>query len=107
MFLDPLFKLMAEKQASDMFFTAGAPIQIKINGVVMPVNAQVLDPASVKKIAYDVMSEEQAKEYEKTLEMNFAVGRADLGSFRLNIFRQRGAVAIVIRFIKPDIPSIE
>ncbi len=107
MFLDPLFKLMADKQASDMFFTAGAPIQIKINGVVMPVNAQVLDPAAVKKIAYEVMSEDQTKEYEKTLEMNFAVGRTDLGSFRVNVFRQRGAVAIVIRFIKPDIPSVE
>ena len=107
MFLDPLFKLMAEKQASDMFFTAGAPIQIKINGVVMPVNAQVLDPAAVKKIAYEVMSEEQIKDYEKNLEMNFAVGRADLGSYRVNVFRQRGAVGIVIRFIKPDIPSVE
>ena len=107
MFLDPLFKLMAEKQASDMFFTAGAPIQIKINGRVMPVNSQVLDPAAVKKIAYEVMSEHQTKEYEKNLEMNFAVGRAELGSFRLNVFRQRGAVAMVIRFIKPDIPSIE
>ena len=107
MFLDPLFKLMAEKQASDMFFTAGAPIQIKINGVVMPVNAQVLDPAAVKKIAYEVMSEEQIKDYEKALEMNFAVGRADLGSFRVNVFRQRGAVGIVIRFIKPNIPTIE
>ena len=107
MFLDPLFKLMADKQASDMFFTAGAPIQIKINGVVMPVNAQVLDPAAVKKIAYEVMSEEQVKEYEKTLEMNFAVGRAALGSYRVNVFRQRGAVGIVIRFIKPDIPGVE
>ncbi len=107
MFLDPLFKLMADKQASDMFFTAGAPIQIKINGVVMPVNAQVLDPAAVKKIAYEVMSEDQVREYEKALEMNFAVGRAELGSFRVNVFRQRGAVAIVIRFIKPNIPTVE
>jgi len=107
MFLDPLFKLMADKQASDLFFTAGAPIQIKINGTVMPVNAQVLDPAAVKKISYEVMSEEQINEFEKTLEMNFAVGRSDLGSFRLNVCRQRGAVAMVVRFIKPDIPSIE
>ncbi len=107
MFLDPLFKLMAEKQASDLFFTAGAPIQIKINGVVMPINAQLLDPATVQKIAYEVMSEDQIREYEKALEMNFAVGRPDLGSFRLNVFRQRGAVAMVIRFIKPDIPTIE
>ncbi len=107
MFLDPLFKLMAEKQASDMFFTAGAPIQIKINGTVMPVNSQLLDPAAVKKICYEVMSEDQIKEYENIHEMNFAVGRAELGSYRVNIFRQRGAVAMVIRFIKPDIPSIE
>ena len=107
MFLDPLFNLMAEKQASDLFFTAGAPIQIKINGRVMPVNAQVLDPAAVKQIAYEVMSEDQIRDYEKSLEMNFAVGRATLGSFRVNVFRQRGAVAMVVRFIKPDIPSIE
>ena len=107
MFVDPLFKLMAEKQASDMFFTAGAPIQIKINGVVMPVNAQVLDPATVKAIAYEVMSELQIKEFEQKLEMNLGVGRAELGSFRVNVFRQRGAVGMVIRFIKPTIPSLE
>jgi twitching motility protein PilU len=107
MFLDPLFNLMAEKQASDMFFTAGAPVQIKISGRVMPVNSQILDPAMVKKIAYEVMNEEQIKGYEQTLEMNFGVGRANLGSFRLNVFRQRGAVAMVIRYIKPDIPSLE
>jgi twitching motility protein PilU len=107
MFVDPLFTLMAEKQASDMFFTAGAPIQIKINGVVMPVNSQTLDPAGVKKIAYEVMTEQQIIDYEKTWEMNFAVGRSALGSFRVNVFRQRGAVAMVIRFIKPNIPSIE
>ena len=107
MFVDPLFKLMAEKQASDLFFTAGAPIQIKINGVVMPVNAQVLDPAAVKAIAYEVMSELQIKEFEQKLEMNLGVGRAELGSFRVNVFRQRGAVGMVIRFIKPTIPTLE
>jgi twitching motility protein PilU len=107
MFLDPLFKLMAEKQASDMFFTAGAPIQIKINGVVRPVNSQILDPASLKKIAYEAMNEEQQKEFEQTLEMNFAIGRTDLGAYRVNVFRQRGATAIVVRFIKPNIPSVD
>jgi twitching motility protein PilU len=107
MFLDPLFKLMAEKQASDMFFTAGAPIQIKINGVVRPINSQIMDPASLKKIAYEAMTEEQQKEFEQNLEMNFAIGRTDLGAYRVNIFRQRGATAIVVRFIKPNIPSVD
>ena len=107
MFIEPLFKLMAEKQASDMFFTAGAPIQIKINGVVMPVNSQIIDPPTCKKICYEVMNEQQIKEFEEKFEMNFAVGRAELGAYRVNIFRQRGVPAMVIRFIKPDIPSLE
>ena len=107
MFLDPLFKLMAEKQASDLFFTAGAPIQIKISGRVMPINSQVLDPAATKKICCEVMSEDQVQEFEKNLELNFAVGRAGLGSYRVNVFRQRGAMAMVIRYIKPEVPTIE
>ena len=98
---------MAEKQASDLFFTAGAPIQIKINGVVMPINSQVLNPAAVKKIAYEMMSEYQIKEFEKTLEMNLGVSRSEIGRFRVNVFRQRDSVAMVIRFVKPDIQSIE
>ena len=63
-FVTPLFKLMSDKQASDMFFTAGAPIQIKINGTVMPVNNQALDPEQVKKICYELMTESQIKEFE-------------------------------------------
>jgi len=107
MFVTPLFKLMAEKQASDMFFTAGAPIQIKINGVVMPINSQALDPDQCKKICYELMTEAQIKEFESIHEMNFAQSGGDLGNFRINIFRQKNAVAMVIRFVKPDVPAFE
>jgi twitching motility protein PilU len=112
MFVTPLFRLMAEKQASDLFFTAGAPIQIKINGVVMPVNNQALDPEQVKKICYELMNEAQIKEFETGHEMNFARrGQNDegemIGNFRINIFHQRNTVSMVIRFVKPDVPSFE
>src|SRR5262245_31067225 len=113
MFVTPLFKLMAEKQASDMFFTAGAPIQIKINGLVMPINNQVLDPEQVKKICYELMSEAQIAEFESKLEMNFARrgftedSKGPLGNFRINIFRQRNTVSMVIRFVKPDVPAFD
>ena len=107
MVLTPLFKLMAEKQASDMFFTAGSPIQIKIQGEVMPINAQVLDPASVQKMAYECMTPEQIKAFEAELEINFSLIESGVGSFRVNVFRQRGAVAMVIRHIKVAIPTIE
>jgi len=107
MVLTPLFKLMAEKQASDMFFTAGTPIQIKIQGDVMPINAQVLDPAAVKKICYECMTEEQIAVFERDLEINFSIVESGVGSFRVNVFKQRGAVAMVIRYIKVNIPSVE
>ncbi len=107
MFVTPLFKLMAEKQASDIFFTSGAPIQIKINGVVMPVNNQVLDPEQVKHIAYEMMTENQIKEFEARHEMNFATAETGVGNFRVNAFHQRNSVGIVIRFVKPDIPAYD
>jgi twitching motility protein PilU len=107
MVLTPLFKLMAEKQASDMFFTAGSPIQIKIQGEVMPINAQVLDPTAVKKMAYECMTPEQIQSFEAELEINFSLIESGVGSFRVNVFRQRGAVAMVIRHIKVMIPTVE
>lgn len=107
MFVTPLFKLMSDKQASDMFFTAGAPIQIKINGTVMPINSQSLDPEQVKKICYELMTPAQIQEFEAQHEMNFAQSGGDLGNFRINIFRQKNTVAMVIRFVKPDIPAFD
>jgi twitching motility protein PilU len=106
MLLTPLFHLMAEKQASDLFFTADAPICIKINGAVMPINAQALDAEAVRKIAWDVMTEAQVGIFERQLELDFSCTVRDVGTFRINVFQQRGAVAMVIRHVKNRIPSI-
>jgi twitching motility protein PilU len=107
MFLSPLFKLMAEKQASDLFISAGAPVSIKILGSVMPVNAQVIDPETARKIAYEVMSDRHIREFEETMEMNFSYVVQDVGRFRVNVFRQRGNVAMVIRYLKSGTPGID
>ena len=107
MFLTPLFKLMAEKQASDLFISAGAPVSIKILGIIMPVNQQIIDPETSRKIAYEVMSDKQIKEFEETMEMNFAQVIPDIGRFRVNVFRQRGNVAMVIRFLKSGTVGID
>jgi twitching motility protein PilU len=107
MFLTPLFKLMAEKQASDLFISAGAPVSIKILGIIMPVNQQIIDPETSRKIAYEIMSDKQVKEFEETMEMNFAQVVPDIGRFRVNVFRQRGHVAMVIRFLKSGTVGID
>ena len=107
MFVQTLFKLMADTQASDLFFTAGAPVQIKIKGEVVPVDATVLDAARMKEIAYEAMSQDQIAAFERDLEINFSLVERGVGSFRVNIFRQRGACGMVIRHIKVDIPTVE
>jgi len=71
--LTQLFRLMAEKHASDLFFSAGAPVYIKIEGEIRPVNQQILDPTIVKKIAYALMSAQQIATFEAVLEMNFGL----------------------------------
>ena len=107
MILDKLFQLMAEKQASDIFISAGAPIHIKIQGNTLPVNQQVMLPDMIEKIAYELMSPDQIKTFEASWEMNLSFGVPNVGNFRVNIFRQRGSTSIVIRFILGNIPAME
>ena len=107
MFVRTLFKLMADTQASDLFFTAGAPVQIKIKGEIVPLDQNMLDPTTMNKIAYEAMTPEQIAIFEKDMEINFSLAERGIGSFRVNIFRQRGACGMVIRHIKFKLPTIE
>jgi twitching motility protein PilU len=107
MILDKLFQLMSEKQASDIFISAGAPIHIKIQGNTIPVNQQIMLPDMIEKIAYELMSPEQIKTFETTWEMNLSFGVPNVGNFRVNIFRQRGSTSIVVRFILGNIPALD
>jgi twitching motility protein PilU len=103
----PLFKLMVEKKASDLFFTSYAPVKIKIEGQIFPVNKQILSPEMVKQAAYGLMNAEQIEYFEEELEIDFAISEPGLGRFRVNVFHQRGYPAIVLRYITADMPRLE
>ncbi|MCX7692957.1 MAG: PilT/PilU family type 4a pilus ATPase [Tepidimonas taiwanensis] len=106
MILDKLFQLMSEKQASDLFISAGTPIHIKIQGNTMPVNQQVMTPDMIEKIALELMTPEQAEVFEAEMEMNLSFGVPQVGNFRVNLFRQRNSIGIVVRFILGNIPEL-
>ncbi len=103
----PLFKLMVEKKASDLFFTANAPIKIKIEGRIIPVNRQVLTADQVRQAAYGLMNQEQIDYFQQELEIDFAVSEPGLGRFRVALFHQRGNPAMVLRYITAEMPSLE
>jgi len=107
MIFDKLFLLMAEKHASDIFVSAGAPIHIKIQGTVMPINQQIMTPAAIKKMADELLSPAQAMHFEAMKEINISFGVHQIGNFRINMFRQRSSIAIVVRYITSQIPKLE
>ena len=107
MILEKLFQVMADRQASDIFITAGAPIHIKIDGAIVPVNQQMMEPAMIEKIANELMNPEQTQTFEETKEMNLSLGVPRLGNFRINIFRQRSSISIVVRYILGNIPALD
>ncbi len=100
-------KIMVDKEASDLFFSPGAPINIKIEGITSAIDDQVLPAGSVKKAAYAIMNEEQQQQFKENLELDISASIKKIGHFRINVFRERGDVAMVIRYIKNRIPSIE
>ena len=100
-----LFQVMSDKKASDIFLSVGSPINIKINGVAMPVNHTVLNAEAVKTLLYEVLNEKQIKEYEDEMELNTAYALEGVGAFRISAFRQKGSPAVVVRFIPGSVPA--
>jgi twitching motility protein PilU len=100
-----LLRIMIQKEGSDLFLTTGAPPSIKAFGKLIPLSTQALPAGAVKQIAYQIMSPEQIKDFEQSPEMNLAIFDPEIGRFRVNIFQQRGQIALVARNIKTEIPS--
>jgi twitching motility protein PilU len=102
-----LFQIMADKKASDIFLSVGAPINIKINGNAVPVNQTVMTPDTVKQLLYEVLTQRQIQEYEEEMELNTALPIEGIGSFRISALRQKGSPAVVVRYIPGTIPSLD
>jgi twitching motility protein PilU len=100
-------KLMVKYEASDLFFTTGAPVSAKIQGIIKPLEKNTLPAGKVKELAYDMMNDEQIAQFEEKPEMNLAHSQTGVGRFRVNIFQQRNQTAMVIRHIRTDIPTSE
>ena len=107
MVMDRLFRLMAEKKASDIYLSPGSPIHIKINGITVPVNQQKLDPEGVAQLMREIVTDRQWNEFLDRRELNCGYSLRGVGSFRVNVMQQRGSPAAVVRYIPSDIPTLE
>jgi len=98
-------KIMVMKDASDLYLTTGAPPSAKFHGQIKPLEKTSLSANQVKEIAFSIMDEDQRADFAKRPEMNLALSQRGIGRFRVNIFKQRNQVAMVVRNIKTEIPG--
>lgn len=100
-------KYMVEHEGSDLYLSTGAPPGLKVHGQLIKIGeAPCLSP-EIKDIAYGVMNADQIKQFEQVPEMNLAISESGIGRFRVNIFKQRNDISMVIRNIKTEIPSLD
>ncbi|EDN71050.1 Pilus retraction protein PilT [Beggiatoa sp. PS] len=104
----PYLKLTVEKEASDVFFTVGSTVRIKASGKVIGVGKTILTPEMTQTIAHNIMNEEQRAQFEKELEIDFAITLPEAKArFRINAFRQQELVSIVMRYVKGKVPTLD
>lgn len=102
---DQLIKTAVERHASDLHLTTGCAPCCRIYGVITPLSETKLQPQDTEEIAFSVMDEHKKEAFREKGEVDFAYSVAGVGRFRVNVFRQRGSVAVVARILNFHIPT--
>jgi twitching motility protein PilU len=105
--LQEFLKRMVETEASDLYLTVAKPTMYRINGIVTAIGEYHFKPPDLEEFANSIMNDRQLKEFADSMEMNMAVSLPGVSRFRVNIFRQRGSVGMVIRRVKVDVMTME
>ena len=105
--IEQLLREMVKRKASDLHLRVGVPPVYRINGALQRLFDVRIDSAMMDSFLDDIMNRDQKQRFEANKECDFAVGARDMGRFRVNVFRQRGTIAVVIRHIKAVIPAFE
>src|SRR5659263_675503 len=103
--MERILRLMSEKKASDVYLSSHSPALIRINGQCVPINSQILPPDAPRNLLAEILPPNRIEELEELNELNMGWPLAGVGRFRISAMRQRGSIAVVIRFISMDIPA--
>lgn len=104
--IDDLLRIVVEKGASDLHLCAGVPPVIRVDGRLIPTNYEKATPQDTQRLMYDILTDEQIQRFESTLELDFSYALGKMARFRVNVYRDRGAVAAAFRLIPTRIPTI-
>ena len=105
--VDELLNEMVSRNASDLHIKAGSPPVVRVDGELHLLDEPVLSPEDTKDAAASIMTDKQIRRFSEHNEIDFAYSAADIGRFRVNIYRQRGSISVAMRQVATQIPSFE
>ena len=105
--LEDYLQALAGHKGSDLHITAGSPPRVRVNGYLRPLHAPVLTPEMSQRLAYSILTADQIAIFEREKELDAAFGLQGVGRFRVNVFRQRGAVGMTLRLVPNPTFSFE
>lgn len=105
--LDDILMEGLRRGASDVHLSVDLPPMVRVDGDLIPSKYAPLSAMDTQRLIYDILTSEQVQWFEKTKELDFSYSLKDLGRFRVNVYRQRGAVGAALRSIPSKIPTME
>lgn len=102
-----VLEIAKETGASDVHLTVGIPPKMRVNGNLMTLDFPKLLPNDTVELMLEIMNEEQRNRFEKAGEFDMSISIPKLGRYRVNVFKQRGSVALALRVVGTDVPSPE
>ena len=103
----PYLRLCVEKNASDVYFTAGAMPMLRIEGEMHAVGRTPLPAEAVRELLVSMLTPEQQALLAQKNEIDLAYAVDGLARFRVNVFTQRGSWAAVMRHVKSEVPTLD
>ncbi|MBV6459743.1 MAG: hypothetical protein HONBIEJF_02896 [Fimbriimonadaceae bacterium] len=105
--IDELLRIAIERKASDIHLTVGLPPMVRLDGEMVPLPFEVLEPKDTRRLVYDTLNNDNLQKFEQTHELDFAYSVKGLARFRFNVYMQRGSVSAALRAIPTKIPTFE
>ncbi len=103
----PYLKLAVDKNASDIYFTVNSPAMLKIEGEMFKAGEALMTNELIRELAVSMMTVEQVKQFDQQMELDLATDAGGLGRFRINVFTQRNTTAMVLRYIRNEVPTLD
>lgn len=105
--LDDLLRILVEKGGSDLHFCVNVEPVIRADGQLIRLNYEKAGPQHTQRMCYDILTDEQIQRFESTMELDFSYALGKIARFRVNYYRDKGAVASAFRLIAAKIPTIQ